>query len=121
MYRGEPWGLNHFIVIALYQQQHYSYLYSLFGLPVKFGPLIKSSGTYYLVIWILFIRSSCFGLMYLSQNEPFEDDGANLWFFNIPYYLPFLAMLSLLVTKLCKLPDSLDLSIKAGASRSQKG
>ena len=39
-----------------------------FGQLVKFGPLVWSSGTYYSVIRFLFIRSSSFGLMYLSQT-----------------------------------------------------
>ena len=40
-YRREPWWPNHYIVIALYQQQYYSYLYSI-NLPY-FRQIIFSS------------------------------------------------------------------------------
>ena len=43
----------------------------IFGLPVKFDPSVRLSGTYYSVIRFLFIQSSSFSLMYPSlKKEP---------------------------------------------------
>ena len=55
-----------------------------FGLWVKFGPSVRSSGTYSWVIQFLFIWSSGFSLMYLSPLQNGWDQIIDIYIFQIP-------------------------------------